>query len=296
MVQTATTGARKSTTVRLFAAPSHIRAAFQVLDRLAPSAAARWAERIWFTLPPARHRPTPVPAVPRTPFTLAVDGHDVVGEVWGERGEPVYALHGWAGDRRQLHGFVAPLVARGYRVVTFDAPSHGESAPGAFGPSSSSIPEFTAALNAVAAEYGRPHGLIAHSLGANAAACALCDGLPADRVVLLAPMASTMAFAHQFARVLGLGRRTFTRLITRVERRVGAPMHHFDAPSFGQAIALPPTLVIHDRDDVSTPVSDGAAIAAAWPAARLRVTTGLGHRRMLTDPQVIEEATDFLAA
>jgi len=44
----------------------------------------------------------------------------------------------------------------------------------------------------------------------------------------------------------------------------------------------------------STPVSDGAAIAAAWPGARLRVTTGLGHRRMLSDPAVVAEAIAFL--
>jgi pimeloyl-ACP methyl ester carboxylesterase len=293
MVQTET-GARKSTTVRFYAAPPPVRASFRLLDRLAPAVAARWAERIWFTLPPARPGATPVPAVPRTPFTLDVEGHVVVGDVWGERGDPVYALHGWAGDRGQLRGFVAPLVARGYRVVTFDAPSHGESAPGAFGPRSASIPEFVAALKAVAAQYGRPHGLIAHSLGANAAACALRDGLPAQRVVLLAPMASPMAFAYQFAKVIGLGPRTFTRLVTRVEQRIGAPMHHFDAPAFGKHVAMPPTLVIHDRDDVSTPVSDGAAIAAAWPTARLCLTTGLGHRRMLTDPDVVEEATTFL--
>jgi pimeloyl-ACP methyl ester carboxylesterase len=207
----------------------------------------------------------------------------------------VYALHGWAGYRGQLEPFVDPLVARGYRVVTLDAPSHGDSAPGGFGPRSSSIPEFAAALAAVVDRYGPAHGLLAHSLGATAAACALCDGMPASRVVLLAPMASAASFAGQFSRVIGLGARTYPRLIARVERRVGAPMHHFDVPSFGAAVALPRTLVIHDRGDVSTPVSDGAAIAAAWPGARLRVTDGLGHRRMLSDPTVISEAVDFLA-
>ena len=71
-------------------------------------------------------------------------------------------------------------------------------------------------------------------------------------------------------------------------------MHHFDVPELGRAIAMPPTLVVHDRDDVFTPVTDGAAIAAAWSSARLRVTSGLGHRRLLRDPDVVAEVVDFV--
>jgi pimeloyl-ACP methyl ester carboxylesterase len=286
---------QKSTIVRMFAAPLPVRAAFRVLDVAAPEWAARRAERLWFTLPrPRPAAPTEPVDAPRVRYAVEVNGHTVVGDVWGTGPRTVYALHGWAGYRGQLEPFVAPLVARGYRVVTLDAPSHGESAPGAFGPRSSSIPEFADALTAVAARHGRPYALIAHSLGATAAACALCDGLPATRVVLLAPMASALGFARQFAQVLGLGRRTFRRLVRRVEKRVGAPMHHFDVPELGRAIAMPPTLVIHDRGDVSTPVSDGAAIAAAWPSARLHVTTGLGHRRMLSAPTVVDAAVTFI--
>jgi len=45
-------------------------------------------------------------------------------------------------------------------------------------------------------------------------------------------------------------------------------------------------LVIHDRDDDEVPLADGRAIAAGWPQARLEVTVGLGHRRVLRDEGV----------
>ena len=109
-------------------------------------------------------------------------------------------------------------------------------------------------------------------------------------------MASPLGYARQFARILGFGPRTFDRLVRRVERRVGAPMHQFDVPELGRAVAMPPTLIVHDRNDVSTPVSDGAAIAAAWPGARLHVTSGLGHRRLLHAPDVVNEVVDFITA
>jgi pimeloyl-ACP methyl ester carboxylesterase len=187
-------------------------------------------------------------------------------------------------------------VARGHRVVAFDAPSHGASAPGAYGPRSSSIPEFATALAAVIETHGPARGIIAHSMGCTATAVALCDGLRAGRIAMLAPMASPVSYAGHFARALGFGERIYRRLIPRVERRVGAPMRHFDVPALGRAIAIPPTLIIHDRDDTSTPVSDGAAIAAAWPGSRLHVTSGLGHRRLLRDPDVVAEVVDFVAA
>jgi len=286
---------QKSTIVRMFSAPWPVRASFRVLESAAPGVGALWAERIWFTLPRPKSPPTVGDAPAGRRFTVTVDGHDVVGDVWGD-GPAVYLLHGWAGYRDQLTPFIAPLVASGYKVVAFDAPSHGDSGPGTFGPRSSTIPEFAAALTRVVAMHGPARAIVAHSMGATAAAVALCDGLRAARLVMLAPMASPLSYARQFATVLGFGERTFRRLVTRVEHRVGAPMRHFDVPELGRAVAMPPTLIVHDRDDVSTSVTDGAAIAAAWPRARLHVTSGLGHRRLLRDPDVITEVVDFVTA
>ena len=42
------------------------------------------------------------------------------------------------------------------------------------------------------------------------------------------------------------------------------------------------------------PWSDGAAIAGAWPGARLVTTTGLGHRRILRDERVVSQAVAFV--
>jgi pimeloyl-ACP methyl ester carboxylesterase len=118
-------------------------------------------------------------------FAVKSDGARIAVETWGE-GTPVYLVHGWAGRRGQLSALIDPLVARGHRVVAFDAPSHGDSSPGVRGPRSSSIPEFANALWAVVVRFGSPHAVIAHSMGATATAVALCDGLVAERVVMLA--------------------------------------------------------------------------------------------------------------
>jgi pimeloyl-ACP methyl ester carboxylesterase len=218
----------------------------------------------------------------------------VTGQVWGA-GPPVYLLHGWAGSGDQLAAFTGALVARGYRVVAFDAPSHGRSAPGRHGARSSSIPEFIDGLTAVAAVHGAPHAVIAHSMGAIATAAAVHAGLTASRLVLLAPMPSPLIQARQLATALGFGARTHRRLIGRVEGRVGARMDQFDMPAFGRAGTLPPTLLVHDRDDRYAPFDCTATIAAAWPGATLWATTGLGHLRLLHAPDVVARVVNFVA-
>jgi pimeloyl-ACP methyl ester carboxylesterase len=228
-----------------------------------------------------------------TAFAVSVEGRHVVGQSWGE-GPAVYLVHGWAGDRTDLGSFVSPLVEAGYQVVGFDMPSHGESGPGAFGPRSSTVPEFTAAFEAVVARHGVPHGIVAHSLGAAAVAVALCDGLRAARVVLISPIAGVTVFERTFSAALGYGERTRRLLLARAERRVGAPVHHFDLPALGRAVLMPKTLIIHDRADGMTPVAAVEEIAAAWAGSRLVLTFGSGHRRLLRDAAVVAEVVHFV--
>lgn len=289
------TSARKSTIDRaaIPTAPVPIRAAFRALDLLAPGLAARWAGRLWFTVPPASaasRRPGPAGG---EPFELDVDGHRVVGQCWGS-GPTVYLVHGWGGWGTQLGAFVEPLVAAGHQVVTFDAPGHGRSEPGDWRARRTNILEFGSALTAVVAAHGPAHAVIGHSLGCGAVAVAIRDGLTAGRLVFLAPMAHPANFVPTIAKILGLGWRTQPLLAGEVERRVGRPMSDFDVPAIATQVATPPLLVVHDRDDAETRHRDGEAIAASWPEAELVTTTGLGHRRLVRDPDVVARAVTFV--
>jgi pimeloyl-ACP methyl ester carboxylesterase len=53
-------------------------------------------------------------------------------------------------------------------------------------------------------------------------------------------------------------------------------------------------LVIHDRDDRDVSIAEGEALVAAWPGAELWLTSGLGHRRILRDAEVIRRAIEFV--
>ncbi len=274
---------------------------FRTLERYAPGLGARWAERLWFRIPAsgstAIRRPDWLPDGRR--FEVSVNGRQVSGERWGS-GPLVYLVHGWGGWGMQFAMFVPLLVESGYSVVTYDAPSHGRSAPGPMGRRHGSILDFIESLKAVTAMVGPAHAIIAHSLGSTAVAAALREGVQVERLVFLAPMADPRNYLHGFVRLLGGGERIRERLQTRIEQRVSIEMQAFSVPDIGRDAALPllapPLLIFHDRDDRETSWSDGAGIMQAWPDARLVTTHKLGHRRILSSPAVIRQAVQFVLA
>jgi len=265
-----------------------VRAAFAVLGRVAPSLAATLALDLFFT-PRGRRRSIRTSAFldAARPFEVSASGQRVAGWSWGD-GPVVYLVHGWAGVGGQLAAFGPPLLASGYRVVTFDAPGHGASGRGM-----SSIPEFARTLAAVVEREGPAHAVIAHSLGAAAAVRAFTQGLEVDRAVFVGPTGGPRDWAERFRVHLGVPAHVMASMRERSELWLGASWDDFDIPVLARSQAAP-LLVFHDRDDAEVPWSDGAAIAQAWPGARLVTTTGLGHRRILRDEQVVSQAVSFV--
>jgi pimeloyl-ACP methyl ester carboxylesterase len=284
---------QNSTSVRPSAPPLAmrlVRPGIATLSALAPSLAARLAERLFLT--PPRH---PVPVWERAALAGArrtivqLDGAPMTTWTWGH-GPSVLLVHGWGGRGAQLAGFVDPLVNRGFAVVAFDAPGHGVSPD-----SQSSIVAFVDAIRAIDQALGPVQGVIAHSLGAVAAARALYEGLSAEAAVFMAPPADLVLHSHTLLEALGFGRTAREAMQARIERRLGVAWTALDLRTYARTMRTP-LLVVHDRDDNEVPWQDGAIVARDWRGAEFSTTGGLGHRRILRDAGVIRDVTDFVAA
>jgi pimeloyl-ACP methyl ester carboxylesterase len=264
-----------------------VRGAFGLLNRTAPTLAARWGEHVFFTPPrsalSARGREF-LDSGRRS--TLEAEGKTIAAWSWGN-GPAVYLVHGWGGRGAQLAAFGPPLVRAGHTVVTFDAPGHGASPGGR-----SSLLEFARALHEVARVFGPAHGLIAHSLGGAAAALALEQGLRVERAVFIASPADPAEWTRRLAQHLGMSAEVLGLMQSQSERRLGFRWSDLDVPRLARRLSVP-LLVIHDRDDAHVAHADGERIAAAWPEARLLTTSGLGHHRILRHHEVVEAAVAF---
>lgn len=274
-----------------------LRACVRALGAASPVHAARVMDRLWFSAPRTRPRASDQ-AVLDGGYRLSfqVHGRTVAAWAWGNEGPAIILVHGWGGHAAQLQSFVQPLREAGFRVVAFDAPSHGASAASRHGGRRVTFFEFAAALQTIASAEACVSGVIAHSGGCTAVSLALREGwTPPPRLVFVAPFVRPAAAIEGFARAIGANERVVAEFGKRVERWLGHPWSYLDITSLDRAHKRPRLLVVHDEDDKEVPLAHAQALAASWPSAELLATKGLGHRRVLRDPAVIEKALDFLA-
>lgn len=214
---------------------------------------------------------------------------------WGSGAHPVLMLHGWRSRASRYAAFVPRLEELGLTALSFDAPGHGDS-PGR----STTILEYREITRRLQQEYGDFHAVIGHSLGAAGAFLALRGGVRAERLVTVSAMRDFGHLPDEFARMLGLGGGLHADLRHRIAHRLFAavedPWDLFDATGRPHEIKAP-MRILHDTDDEMVPVAHAHALKAAYgDQAELVLTRGLGHRKVLGEPAVVESALDFIAS
>lgn len=268
-----------------------VAALLRLLEKAAPQAGTRLALRLFLTPLPTKLAARAQALPPGWRVELLPFEHSPLA-VWRRRepgaGAPVLLVHGWGGSAAQLLALAEAVAAAGYEPLIAELPAHGRA-----GGWRSNLLQWTRALFALSSRYGGWHAVIGHSLGARALAHALARGLPARRAVLLATAPPPRQFLGWFASAVGLGEALAERMASRIEQREGGLMQGFEPAWIGPRVAQA-VLLLHDRGDRSAPLDSAEQLAAALPRARLRVTDGLGHRKLLAAPAVLREVAGFL--
>ncbi|MEV7522080.1 alpha/beta fold hydrolase [Streptomyces sp. NPDC091371] len=226
---------------------------------------------------------------------MVVRGIPVATYRWGDGERPVLVVHGWSSRASRLAGFVEALVAQGRTVISFDTPGHGES-----GGRAATVRDYREIIRRLHAEHGDFSAVLAHSIGVLASFFTLRDGVRADRVVGIGGVADFGYLLEQFRARLQLGEAVERVLRGHVERQLlpGEPdiWRRLDARRHPEDVPVP-ILLVHDTDDdVSAPAQSRSLAAAHGDRARLIETSGLGHRRILADPEVIAASVRFITA
>jgi pimeloyl-ACP methyl ester carboxylesterase len=269
-----------------------VRAGFALGGRLAPARTVNRAARLFATpFASSRSRAQAVQGdAEMRRGELSVNGETIATYVWGDPSTQPYALlaHGWSSFGLRFLPWVAKLRALGYAVVTFDQPGHGRSSG-----KLCTLPEFTATIRAIGRHYGDAALAIGHSLGGAAVTLAQDEDWRARKLILVAPAADMAAAAGRFFRFVRLGEYLRQPFYAWLLRRTGVSIEQLQVHRHLPALSQP-ALIVHDLDDADVPWGEGERYAQFWPGARLFTTQGLGHRRVLDAPEVIEAALAFL--
>lgn len=266
---------------------AQVRRLFALTTPIAPGLTARMAEALFCRTIRQTPRPDEAAFLERAaPFTVTAVGQTIRGYRWGSDGPLVVLAHGWWSHAGRFATMGEALLARGMRLVAFDAPGHGRSTGWR-----ASMPEFAATLEAVLAHTGPARAVVGHSLGGAALVYALTRGLPAERAVTIAAPTDLQAWFDHFRDLVALDDRVFARMRANLERRLRYSWDDLRLPRFAHTLAHP-ALIVHDRDDPDVPFADGEALAAAWSNAQFLATSGLGHRAVLRDEAVIRRVVE----
>jgi pimeloyl-ACP methyl ester carboxylesterase len=290
-----------------------VAAAIRPVGLLAPALSARLALSLFFTTAPrmsvrdadrathedARRERIRVRDADRATHEdarherIRVRDAEVVVYRWGRGERSVLLLHGWQGRASQFAPLVRELVADGFRVVSFDAPGHGDS-----GGRRTDVRDWVALADTLQRTDGPFHALVGHSFGGFAALTAVRTTVPAPHVAVIAGASSATAYLSEFARSLQLTPAVAARFERRFAARFGLDAEGIAAAFDAVRDPLPrgtDLLVVHDRADRRMPDTDALRLHAAHAGrSRLLRTEGLGHNRVLQDDAVLDAVQDLV--
>ena len=276
------------------AAAASLSSRLNAVSYVAPRLAGRRAFKLFIEpLRRAEIRPAQQPVMDAALVsTLDHDGVPVKTYRWGEGPRPVLLVHGFQSRAASWAGLVPALHEAGLPVLAYDAPGHGDS-----GGVSATIVDQAAIIARLQAEHGPFRAIAGHSFGVLCAFHAVRSGVTAGRLVSISGISSFAYLADAFCTQLSLRPAISRELRRRTEIyfRPQTDIWERFSPTYRPEQITMPILVVHDEEDREVPARHGRRIAEAYSSvADLTLTQGLGHRRILGDPGVIETVTRFL--
>ena len=201
-------------------------------------------------------------------------------------------VHGWNGRAGQFHAIARSCHDAGLDVTALDLPGHGGSDD-----RHTALPEFVDAISEVYAHHGPFDHVIGHSIGAIAVLNGPRFGLKFKKIVTISiPATKVRSLFQSFTEMFGLSVEKYTDLlIERASKKYNADPNSFD-PCIVSKDLDSEVLIIHCRDDEDAGVSESIQLNTMVDGSELYIASGLGHRRILRDAEVVSRVVDFLRA
>jgi pimeloyl-ACP methyl ester carboxylesterase len=207
---------------------------------------------------------------------------------YGKSSKKILLVHGWSGRGTQLFKIADELVKAGYSTISFDAPAHGKS-PG----KTTIMSEFIETILEIDKQFGPFEAAVGHSLGGMSLLNAVKKGFKINHLAIIGSGDVVQDILDDFVAKLELKPSISSKLREHFEKKYGQEMDSYSGYKSAMEIAIP-VLVIHDKNDPEVSVNAGINIHNHLKNGTLYLTEGLGHRKILGNPVVIEKVVQFV--
>ncbi len=265
---------------------------FPKLEAVAPSLAHRYFIHLFYT-PFKYQTPEKEKEILKasTGFHVIVDGKRIQCYRWGSTGRKVMLVHGWAGRAGQFRGIIPSLLAHGFQCVAFDGPAHGKSE----GKQTNPV-QFADTMKEVLKVEGEIYAIIAHSFGGVAALYAIVHGLPVKKLINISSPTIAEQVILNFRRALNASPAAGLAFRKHLIDTYGFSFEEISSLHLVRQVKAPlDLLLIQDDNDPEVAPENATELQKVYPAARIHLTKGLGHTRILRDEGVIAATLEFLS-
>lgn len=265
---------------------------FKLWSKLSKRKAAETAFDLFCKPVPSAPRKTPAIFEKAEKLHVRMDGLKLVGYRWNHpQPKKVLILHGFSSTIKKFDHFVMPLVKKGYEVVAFDAPAHGESEGKRI-----NVLSYMQMIETVYETFGPFHSFTAHSFGGLALALFIERQRYQDhkKMVLIAPATETSSALDSFCELLRINAdiKEEMRQVIYEKRKEWPEWYSIRRAAHNIKAEV---LWIHDEDDLQTPWADAEKVMQdAHTNFRFMITKGLGHRKIYRDNKVKKAVMEFL--
>lgn len=286
---------------------NYIRARLNILSLVSPKTAAQKAFDLFCTPMQRSGKKTSAIFQKGEKLSFRLDNHTVRGHRWFPAQTPdsqvrrVLIAHGFESNSRNFEQYVTALLKKGYEVLAFDAPAHGQS-----GGRQITIPLYVKTIQTIQEKYGPIHAWLGHSFGGLAISLFLesLDGeetadesttVPAPvKLALIAPVSEMTTAVRNFYHLLRLNeevRKEFEELALETG---GRPFSYYSLRRVLYQVTAD-ILWVQDEEDKVTPLKDALLVKTdQHPNIQFLITSGLGHRKIYRDPEIIRQVVEFL--
>lgn len=204
-------------------------------------------------------------------------------------GPTIVLVHGIHSNLGSMVSIAEDLLERGFKVVLFDVPAHGEAAGAETDPVE--VREF---IRKICNQLGEIHAVICHSLGGLWALSALNNDFRAQAFVSIASPSTNKFLVEKFVQLNQLKNDFADILIKELESRFGETVWVDFSPSEIVKTIGMPGLIIHGKNDDFVPPDHAEQLHSNWAEATVEMVDGVGHFDIVGSPKVRKLITTYL--